>query len=628
MADFFDKISHPDKLKGIAEENLPLVAEELRNKIIDTVSHTGGHLASSLGAVELAIALHYCLNTPKDKIVWDVGHQAYAHKLLTERFKKFHTLRQYKGISGFPNKNESKFDCFTTGHSSTAVSLALGLAVARDIKKQNEKVIAVIGDGSLSGGLCFEALNNAGHLKRDMMVILNSNEMAISKAVGALSVYMNKIISAPIYNRLRREFDEFLSRIPKIGRIAHAMNRRFDEVVKSLLVPGILFEELGFRYFGPLDGHNLEVLIPTLKNIINLKGPILFHVVTQKGKGFKPAEENPEKFHGTGPFVISNGNPKKSIKPSEKTYTQVFSETITDLARKNNNLVTITAAMPSGTGLVKFAEEFPGRFFDVGIAEEHAVAFSAGLAKKGVKPVAAIYSSFLQRAYDQIIEELALQDANVFLALDRAGIVGEDGATHHGVFDIAYLKSIPNIVIMAPRDAEEFRKMLVFGVDYNRGPIAVRYPRGKVPEIKWQNNTDIKLGKAEVLKEGQDNLIIALGSMVASCFKAAEMLMQKHKISSSLVNARFAKPLDKDLFSGLIKKHKNIFIFEEAAQNGSFASSFLQELSEVIHESKSNIKFLGVPDKFIEHGKREILLQQLNLHPEGIAEFILGNIHG
>ncbi|MDD4895009.1 MAG: 1-deoxy-D-xylulose-5-phosphate synthase, partial [Candidatus Omnitrophica bacterium] len=453
---YLENINSPQDLKKISLEQLSVLADEIRKRLIEVVSCTGGHLASSLGAVELTIALHYCLDTPRDKIIWDVGHQSYAHKILTGRNKDFATLRQYQGISGFPAKDESAYDTFTTGHSSTAVSLALGLAVARDCmgKENNFKVAAVIGDGSLSGGLCFEGLNNAGHLKKDLVIILNTNELSIAPNVGALSTYLNKLISLPIYNRFKSSLENFAkSRLPKGNRLIKIANK-FEEGLKGLFVPGMFFEELGFRYFGPLDGHNLQTLIPRLKNILDIKGPLLIHVVTKKGKGYLHAENGPVKFHSTCPFEIDTGKAKaKGQRP--KTYTEAFSNKLVELAKEDTRITAITAAMPEGTGLDKFRDLYPDRFFDVGIAESHAVCFSAGLAREGLKPVVAVYSTFLQRAYDQIIECISLQGLGIILAVDRAGIVGEDGATHQGIFDIAFLRNIPSLVLMAPKDGQE-----------------------------------------------------------------------------------------------------------------------------------------------------------------------------
>jgi len=627
-----ESINSPQDLKKLSPEQLPELAVEIRQRIVEVVSQTGGHLASSLGAVELIIALHYCLDTPHDKIIFDVGHQAYAHKILTARNRDFSTLRQYQGISGFPSKDESVYDVFTTGHSSTAVSLALGLACARDYnlaKTPYYKVVAVIGDGSLSGGLCFEGLNNTGHLKKDILVILNTNELSIAPNVGALSTYLNKIISLPIYNRFRNSLEGFVkSRLPKTSRIIKLANK-FEEGLKGLFVPGILFEELGFRYFGPLDGHDLGILIKTLKNIGNIKGPILLHVITKKGKGYPPAENDAVRFHGTGPFDIKTGvSPSEKQAPSTKAYTEVFSEKLLELAASDKKILAITAAMPEGTGLDKFRDMYPERFFDVGIAEAHAVCLASGLAKAGFKPVVAIYSTFLQRAYDQIIEDIALQNLAVIFAIDRAGIAGEDGVTHQGIFDIAFLRSIPNLVIMAPKDSPELEEMLEFAVGLDK-PAAIRYPKGKIPNSlpvrqagKFQipglsgrqANSKIELGKAEVLREGKDFAIIALGSMVLPSFEAIELL-KKDGLSGTLINARFVKPQDSNLFKDISAKVKFIFSVEEGILDGGFGSA----VQEVIEQP---IIRMGLPSEFITHGKRDILLEKYGLTGEGIARRI------
>jgi len=610
-----DTINSPQDLKKLALEQLPELAAEIRQRIIEVVSHTGGHLASSLGAVELIIALHYCLDTPRDKIIFDVGHQAYCHKILTARNNEFSTLRQYQGISGFPSKDESAYDVFTTGHSSTAVSLALGLACARDYnltKTPYYKIVAIIGDGSLSGGLCFEGLNNAGHLNKDILVILNTNELSIAPNVGALSTYLNKIISLPIYNRFRSSLEGFVkSRMPKGSRIINLANK-FEEGLKGLFVPGMLFEELGFRYFGPLDGHDLGILIKTLKNISNIKGPVLLHVITKKGKGYPPAENDPVVFHGTGSFDIKTGESLSKIHASGlKTYTEVFSEKLLELAKLNKKILAITAAMPEGTGLDKFRDVYPERFFDVGIAEQHAVCMASGLAKEGLKPVVAVYSTFLQRAYDQIIEDIALQNLAVIFAIDRAGIVGEDGVTHQGIFDIAFLRSIPNLIIMAPKDGRELEEMLEFAVGLD-SPVAIRYPKDKIPNPKSQiPNPKIELGKAEVLKEGKDFAIIALGSMVMPSFEAIELL-KKDGLSGALINARFVKPLDINLFKDISAKVKFIFSAEEAILEGGFGSA----VQEVIERP---IIRMGIPCEFITHGKRDVLLEKYGLTKQGIA---------
>ncbi len=613
-----ETICSPQELKKIPLEQLPKLAAEIREKILETVSRTGGHLASSLGSVEITIALHYCLNTPLDKIVWDVGHQAYAHKILTTRQKDFSSLRQYQGLTGFPCKDESVYDTFTTGHSSTAVSLALGLAAARDAAMPAEqyfKVAAVIGDGSLSGGLCFEGLNNAGHLKKDILVVLNTNELSIAPNVGAISTYLNKLISLPVYNRFRNSLEAFVkSRMPRRGSRLIKLASKFEEGLKGLFIPGMLFEELGFRYFGPFDGHNLSVLIPTLKNIMNIKGPLILHVITKKGKGYLPAENNPVRFHGIGAFDLKTGEsiPKKG--PRAKSYTEIFSEKLVELAQENKEIIAITAAMPEGTGLDKFRQAYPERFFDVGIAEEHAICFAAGLAKQGLRPVVAIYSTFLQRAYDQIIEAVALQELPVIFAVDRAGIVGEDGATHQGIFDVAYLRSVPNLVIMAPKDGDELKEMLEFALKLNK-PVAIRYPRARPnSRVSGRQSIRLELGKAEVLKEGKDFCLIALGSMVEPAALALELLA-KQGLSGTLINARFAKPLDLRLLKELSAKFRFIFTVEEAILEGGFGSAVM----EVIGGALTRI---GLPTEFIPCGKREFLLEKYGLGAESIAATI------
>ncbi|MFA5275410.1 MAG: 1-deoxy-D-xylulose-5-phosphate synthase [Candidatus Omnitrophota bacterium] len=604
-----EKINSPQDLRSLSLEQLPVLASEIRKRIIAVVSQTGGHLASSLGAVELTIALHYCLNTPEDKIIFDVGHQTYTHKILTGRNASFDSLRQYQGLSGFPSKDESVYDPFTTGHSSNAVSLALGLACARDLNpsKYNFKTVAVIGDGSLSGGLCFEGLNNAGHLKKDLLVVLNTNELSIAPNTGAISIYLNKIISLPVYNRFKDSLEKFAnSRLPKGSRVIKLVNK-FEEGLKNLFVPGMLFEELGFRYFGPLDGHDLNLLVKTLRNISLIKGPLLLHVITKKGKGYPPAEKDPVRFHGLGPFDAQSGDALKAA--SGETYTKVFSNKIIDLARQNEKIVAITAAMPEGTGLDKFRDAFPQRFFDVGIAEQHAVSFSAGLAKAGFKPVIAVYSTFLQRAYDQIVEDVALQDLPVVFCLDRAGIVGEDGVTHQGIFDIAYLRTVPNLTIMAPKDTLELEKMLEFAFKLNK-PVALRYPKGGSERFNLEDSA-IELGKGEVLKEGNDFVLFALGSMVRPAYEALDLL-QKEGLSGTLLNTRFVKPLDKDMLQIFSKGKKRIFSIEEGIIDAGFGSA----ISEAIGMSVTRI---GLPCDFIAHGKREIILDKYGLTAEKIA---------
>jgi 1-deoxy-D-xylulose-5-phosphate synthase len=610
-----EKINNPQDLKKVKIEQLPELASEIRRRIIDIISVTGGHLASSLGAVELSIALHYCLDAPRDKIIWDVGHQTYAHKILTGRNKDFDSIRQYKGISGFPSKEESPYDTFTTGHSSTAVSLALGLACAREYlpKEQYFKVAAIIGDGSVSGGLCFEGLNNAGHLKKDIMVILNTNELSIAPNAGALSIYLNKIISMPVYNRFRSSLETFVkSRVPKGSRLIQIANK-FEEGLKGMFVPGMLFEELGFRYFGPFDGHNLNLLITTIKNISSIKGPVLLHVVTKKGKGYAPAESNPVKFHSAAPFDIKTGKSIAKETEGQLTYTEVFRDSIAELATNDSKVVAITAAMPEGAGLDKFRDMYPGRFFDVGIAEGHAVSFASGLAKSGLKPIVAIYSTFLQRAYDQIVECVALQNLNVVFAIDRAGVVGGDGPTHQGIFDIAYLRNIPNMIIMAPKDGEELKRMLEFAVHADN-PVAIRYPKDTIP-VAYANTREIKLGKSEVVREtGDDFAILALGSMVIPACEAMEIL-KADGLSGIVINARFVKPLDTCALGKIAKKIKNIFTVEDGIRRCGFGSAVTECVGRPVIR-------IGLPDEFIPCGKRELLLDKYGLTKEGIAQKI------
>ncbi len=613
-----EKIQNPQDIRKLNFEELALLAQEIRQRIIQVISQSGGHLASSLGAVDLTLALHYCLDTPKDKIVWDVGHQTYAHKILTSRNKDFDCVRKYQGLSGFPSKDESVYDSFTTGHSSTAVSLAFGLACSRDYLKENYKVVAVIGDGSLSGGLCFEGLNNAGHSKKDLVVVLNTNEMSIAPNAGAVSVYLNKLISLPIYNRFKGSLETFLkSRVPKGSRILKIANK-FEEGLKGLFIPGMLFEELGFRYFGPFDGHNLAVLIPAFKNILAFKGPILVHVITKKGKGYAPAENDPVKFHSASSFEIATG---KSLKEEAATYTGIIRGKLVRMAKDDPKIMAITAAMPEGTGLDKFRDAYAERFFDVGIAEEHAVCFAAGLAKNGLKPVVAVYSTFLQRAYDQIIECVALQNLAVTFLLDRSGVVSDDGPTHQGVFDIAYLRNIPNLVLLAPKDGQELEAMLEFAVNLGQ-PTAIRYPKERIPTPNSQLPTKkIELGKAEILKEGGDILIIAYGSMVLPALAAGEILAGQGILAATVVNARFAKPLDTILLRRLESKAKFIFTVEDGVVDGGFGSAVSEAL-------KKPVIRLGLPDEFIPCGKREILLEKFGLTGKAIAANIKSIIHG
>jgi len=617
MRNLLDTINNPDDLKKLTIEELPELAEEVRERIVSTISKTGGHLASSLGAVDIAIAVHYVFNAPADKVIWDVGHQAYAHKLLTGRREAFATIRQLGGISGFPKISESIYDAFGTGHSSTSISAAAGTAVARDLKGDDYKVIAIIGDGSLTAGLAFEGLNQAGHLKKDIIVILNDNEMSISQNVGALSSFLSRKITGRLATRIKKEAEGFFLSIPRIGRRLVSLAKRAEDSLIALLTPGMLFEGLGFHYIGPIDGHNLNELINTFHDARELNGPILIHVLTKKGKGYLPAEEQPVQFHGVGPFEKETGRP---VKPEKKiaSYTEIFGKTILELAEKDERVVAITAAMPEGTGLDKFAERFPDRFFDVGIAEQHALTFAAGLAKEGFIPVVAIYSTFLQRAYDEILHDVCLQNLPVIMAIDRAGIVGADGPTHHGMFDISCLRHIPNMAIMAPKDENELRHMLKTAVKCGR-PAAIRYPRGEGYNIDISSPTkELPFGKAEILKDGNALLILAIGVTVYPAMDAAKRL-EKIGINAAVVNCRFAKPLDEDLIISFAKKTGKVMTVEENALDGGFGSAVL-ELLEKNGLSGCSVKRIGVPDEFVEHGSQKELRRLYCLDADGIEK--------
>ncbi|MCM8819247.1 MAG: 1-deoxy-D-xylulose-5-phosphate synthase [Candidatus Omnitrophica bacterium] len=614
-----EKINSPKDLKKLDIKKLKILSEEIRNLIIEIVSQKGGHLASSLGCVELCIALHYCFDTPTDTIIFDVGHQTYAHKILTGRKDKFYKLREYNGISGFPNPAESIYDVYISGHASTAVSWAQGIAEAKRLKKDNSKTIAVIGDGSLTGGLCFEALNCCGHMQSEVLVILNHNDLSISPSVGALSNYLNKIISAPIYNRIKSELEKFLKNFSLVKKLAPKV-KKFEEAIKGLIVPGIFFEELGFRYFGPIDGHNLDILIPALKNISFLKGPRLLHIITKKGKGYKFAESNPQDFHSAVSFNIKNGLP---IKEQKETFSQVFGKKLTELANKDTRIVAITAAMPKGTGLDLFKTNFPERFFDVGIAEEHSVSLASGLAKEGLKPVVAIYSTFLQRSFDQIIHDVALQNLGVVFAIDRAGLVGEDGPTHHGVFDIGYTRLIPNLVCMAAKDKEELEDMLEFALKLNL-PVSIRYPKDYAYSLNKREK--IELGKSQILNEGDDICIIAVGSLVKVAYEVLN-LIRDFGISAFLVNARFIKPLDDELLIYIAKRFNIIFTIEEGNLNCGFGSAVLEFYEKEGLLGKIRLIRLGLPDEFIPAGKREELLKMYGLDAKRISERIKKTIY-
>ncbi|MBI5674682.1 MAG: 1-deoxy-D-xylulose-5-phosphate synthase [Nitrospirae bacterium] len=610
-----EKIKSPEDLKKLTMPELTELAGELRELIIERVAVNGGHLASNLGVIDLTIALHYVFNSPVDKIIWDVGHQSYAHKLLTGRLEGFPTIRQHEGISGFPKITESPHDAFGTGHSSTSISAALGIAEARDRKKEHFKVIPVIGDGALTAGLAFEGLNHAGHLKKDIIVILNDNEMSISPNVGALSAYLRRILMGDIYTKIKKETKSFLERIPSVGESVLKIAQKAEETVKGFIVPGILFEELGFQYVGPVDGHRIDMMIETFKRFKDFPGPVLIHTITKKGKGYEPAEKSPGIFHGIGPFDIETGEVRSSGK---KSYSEIFGYFLVRLAKDDPRIVAITAAMTEGTGLGEFVNNFPKRFYDVGIAEPHAVTFAAGLATQGLKPVVAIYSTFLQRSYDEIIHDVCLQNLSVVFAIDRAGIVGEDGPTHNGAFDLSYLRHIPNLIVMAPKDGNELGQMLKTVLSHD-GPSAIRYPRGSVTngQEAAEINT-IPLGKAEIMREGKDILIIAIGSAVLPAVAAADMI-EKMGVSACVVNARFVKPLDIDLISQLARETKIILTVEENTVSGGFGSAVMEELNKAGVDGLK-IKMLGIPDRFIEQGTQSILRKKLGLDAEGIAK--------
>ncbi|MBU0573538.1 MAG: 1-deoxy-D-xylulose-5-phosphate synthase [Candidatus Margulisiibacteriota bacterium] len=612
MSRLIDEIKLPAALRDLSSSQLERVAKEVREEIINVTSRNGGHIASSLGAVELTVAIHSAFESPKDKILWDVGHQAYAHKILTGRLSNFNTLRQKGGVSGFPNINESSHDHFTVGHASTSISQALGLVRARDILKKDFSVVAVIGDASLSGGLAFEALNNISGLKSNMIVVLNDNEMSISKNVGSLSNYLTMVRTSNLYVDMRNRVERVIKRIPNIGVPLFEAARKLKDRTKHLLVDfkvDVIFEEFGFKYFGPIDGHNIPLLMSTFHHAREIDGPVLVHVITKKGKGYAPAEADPTHFHGRSPFDISTG--KLLNGNGGATYTDVFGKTMNKLAERDDKVVAVTAAMVDGTGLDEFTSRFPDRFFDVGIAEEHAVTFSGALASQGLKPVVAIYSTFLQRAYDEIIHDVCLQNQHVVFALDRAGIVGEDGATHNGIFDLAYLRTIPNMTIMAPKDENEFQHMLYTAVNHN-GPIAIRYPRGKGPGVVMDKEfKKIEIGKGEVVKRNGSTLIIAIGSMAA----------EAKKCDATVINARFVKPLDEKLILEEAKKADRIITVEEGTLSGGFGSAVAELLED--NQVVKPLLRIGLPDEFIEHGTRKEMLEKFGLTGEGICSQIL-----
>jgi len=614
----FDKINSPEDLKKIERGELPVIADEIRKVLLETISQTGGHLSSNLGVVELTLALHYVFNSPVDKFIWDVGHQSYVHKLLTNRKDRFDTLRQYQGLCGFTNRDESEHDHWNCGHGGTSITAASAFAQARDLNKQDHAVIAIIGDGSMTSGMAFEGLNYTGHAKNDMIVILNDNEMSISENVGGMSAHLSQIMTGQVMTKIKREIDDMLLAIPGIGKDISRYAHRLDEAIKGVFIPGRLFEDLGFRYVGPVDGHNTEHLIDCFNSIKDLKGPTLVHVITRKGKGYEVAEEKSDVWHGAKPFDVETGKFLKT-KKSPPAYTSVFADTLIQLAEEDEKVIGITAAMPDGTGISKFGKAFPERTFDVGMAEQQAVSFAGALSIEGLRPVAAIYSTFLQRAYDQVVHDVCLMNLPVTFALDRAGIVGEDGATHQGLYDISYLRTLPNMVIMGPKDENEMRHMLKTAV-YHPGPASLRYPRGAGLGVALDEDLkELEIGKAEVLREGTDLAIFAFGHMVYPALETAELLAEKN-ISAAVINARFAKPVDKDLIFKYAVSTGRLATIEEHSVMGGFGSAVLEALHETEVGGKTEVKCIGVEDSVIEHGAPAIIRKNLKLDPESMCK--------
>ena len=611
-------IHSPMDLKRIAPDQFPRLCQEIREQILSVVSQAGGHLASNLGVVELTVALQYMLNTPQDKIVWDTSNQAYTHKLLTGRREQFHTLRQYGGLSGFCKREESVYDTFNAGHAGTGVSAAFGMVEAREQLNQTHKVVCVVGDGALTSGMTLEAMHHAGGLGKDFLVILNDNQMSISKNVGSISAYLNRTFTGEFYTRMREETVQFLQAIPQIGQPMQKMAKRAEELARGLILPGLLFEELGFRYVGPIDGHNFEHLLPTVENVLKLKGPVLLHVITKKGLGYEPAMRNPVWFHACPAFVRESGLPaKKAARPS---YTAIAVDSLVKVARQDQRIVAITAAMCEGTGLNVFEKEFPDRLYDVGIAEQHAVTFAAGLAAQGMRPVVALYSTFLQRAYDQAVHDVATQNLPVTFCIDRGGLVAEDGTTHHGAFDMAFLRHVPNMVVMAPKDENELQHMMKTCLQYE-GPASVRYPRGVSLGVQMDAEPKaLPVGQGELLKVGTDVALIAIGVTVWEAFKAAERLEQEG-ISTAVVNGRFVKPLDAGLIEDVAKKVRYVITVEEGARMGGFGSAVLEALSD-LGLTHLRTKVLGLPDWYIEQGPQDLLRERYGLTADGIYESV------
>ena len=616
MGELLDKIEKPNDIKEMEKDELRPLAKEIRRFLVHKISHTGGHLASNLGVVELTMALHLCCNLPEDKIVWDVGHQSYTHKILTGRKDGFEHLRQFGGMSGFPKQSESDCDAFDTGHSSTSISVALGLAKARDLKKQDHKIFAVIGDGALSGGMAYEAMNNAARLKSNLVIVLNDNQMSISKNVGGMSSYLGKIRTNGNYTELKEEVENALSKLPHLGDKLTSRIRGIKDLIKRVFIPGMLFEDMGLTYIGPIDGHNIHQMITAFQSASKMKEAVIVHVCTHKGKGYRPAEKNPSYFHGVSPFNIKDGSSRHNGETA-KTYTDIFSDTILEAAKEREDIVAVSAAMPSGTGLTAMASKYPKRFFDVGIAEEHAVTFAAGMAAGGLKPVVAIYSTFLQRAYDQILHDVCIGKLPVVFAVDRAGLVGSDGETHQGIFDIAYLRSMPNMTVMAPKNAWELRQMMLFALEQNT-PTAIRYSRGAAWEGLQDHQQEITMGKAEWICEGQEIALLAVGNMVETAMWVREHLKAEGQ-KVSVVNMRFVKPIDKEVLQKIKERHSKVVTLEEGVFNGGFGEA----VSAWYEGTPMRVLNIALPDQFIEHGSVTELKKKYGLDPESITQKIL-----
>ncbi len=619
QANLLERIESPKDIRLLPQSELTRLAEEIRSFLIESISQSGGHLGPSLGVVELTLALHYVFNTPIDKLIWDVGHQSYAHKLITGRRDSFHTLRQYQGISGFPKFSESEYDTFETGHSSTSISAALGMALAKNLKDDPAKTIAVIGDGSMTAGMAFEALNQAGHVNKDLIVVLNDNEMSISPNVGALSSFLSRKLTGRTMRRLKDHLVERLGQLSNVGENILTVLKKSEDSFKSFFTPGMLFEALKFDYIGPLNGHNFDELIETFETVRDTQqGPALIHVLTTKGKGYEPAEKNPGTFHGIGPFESKTGRTRASNGPV--SYTKVFGNTMTEIGKNNDRIVAISAAMAAGTGLSDFANSFPDRFFDVGIAEQHAVTFAAGLATEGFLPVVAIYSTFFQRSYDQIIHDVCIPSLPVTLAIDRAGVVGADGPTHHGVFDLSFLRVIPNLIFMAPKDEEELRHMLYTAVNHN-GPSALRYPRGSGEDVELSSSLkNLEIGRGELLSEGNDILLLPIGNRVHPALRAAQGL-QKLGVDAAVINPRFIKPLDKELICDWAASTGRVITVEDNVRQGGFGSSILELFSRCGVSVKTSL--LAHPDRFIEHGPQKTLWRNSSINSVAITEAAL-----